>query len=211
MQGIFLVFFLFLFWWIFHNRRWGILTGFGMTLGILLLLSFLLQPDWVIPSMRGIYWHLIYHPGISVHSWLGSIWPVVGPRFGWLLTILLGFLLFIEWRGSRQKPFEHFLWTACISIAITPLLGLNIGVDSYSVLSLPVVLLVSLLNDRWGGGKRLNPGILGLGFTWLAGWILMLNFGPRTALLFPVLLTAGLLWVKWWMVKPPRTVVETWQ
>ena len=30
MQGIFLVFFLFLFWWIFHHRRWGILTGFGI-------------------------------------------------------------------------------------------------------------------------------------------------------------------------------------
>ena len=210
-QGIFIGCIIFLFWWILSQRRWRILTGFGMILGLLLLLSFLLLPDWVIPTLRGIFWRMIFNPGISVHTVMGSSWPVVGPRIGWIVTILLCLLLLINWRATKRHTFDHFLWTACLTIATTPLLGLSISLENYSVLILPLLLLISIIYDRWPGKKLVNPGMIMLSLTWVAGWIAMLFFPPWTVLLFPLLISAGLLWVKWWMVKTPRTMIETWQ
>jgi hypothetical protein len=209
MQGIFIFFFVFLFWWILYHRRWRILTGFGMVLGLLLLLSFLLLPDWIIPSLRGIYWQIKFIPSLSTYTALGSLWPVVGPRLGWFISFVLGFLLFLEWRASRGRTFDHFLWTACLSISITPLLGIPLSVDAYSALSLPALLLASILHNRWMGDKALNPAMAGLIVTWVAGWILLLFADPKTTLIIPVLLGTGLLWMKWWMIKTELPVIET--
>jgi hypothetical protein len=143
-----------------------------------------------------------------------SWWPVVGPRFGWLLTGVLLVILFIESRNVRHKDFRHFLWTSSIILAITPLIGFPVIPQSYTLLFFPLILFLSILAERWS-----RPGRWGvaafvliailLGFWGItAGLFLVGSYAALSqvlALLFPFLLVVGLYWMRWWAVRPPRT------
>jgi hypothetical protein len=177
-----------------------------MALGILLLLSFLLLPDWIMPFVRGLYWHTIHNPGLSFYRLLGSIWPVVGPRLGWALTAFLLVMLFVEWREVCYKDFRHTLWTVCLTLAITPLLGFPLAVNDFAILVLPLFLIATILGERWPGRRLRGPAGTVLVAAWIALWGLAL--APGLAPLLPILLVIGLYWIKWWAVRPPRTALE---
>lgn len=205
--GIFGVFVLFLVWWAVYHRRWRLLAGLGMALGVLLLLSFLLLPDWIMPFVRGLYWHALYYPGLSIYRILGSIWPVVGPRLGWALTAFLLVILFVEWRDVCRRDSRHVLWTACLTFAVTPLLGFPVPLNDFSALALPLFLVLAILDERWPGRRLRGPAGIVLVAALIASWGLALAAG--LALLLPILLVVGLYWMKWWAVSPPRTALES--
>jgi hypothetical protein len=204
--GIFSVFVLFMIWWAIYHHRGRILAGLGMALGILLLLSFLLQPDWVMPFVRGLYWHINYNPGLSTYRALGAIFPVAGPRFAIVLTGLVLVLIFVEWRDVRQRDFRHMLWTACQALAVAPLLGLPLALTDFAALTVPLFLFLAILNERWHGRRLRGPAGIVLLVTLTVLWALALSAG--LALLLPALLLVGLYWMKWWAVRPPRTPLE---
>jgi hypothetical protein len=201
----------FLIWWVLYHHRWRVFAGLGMVLGILLLLSFLLLPDWIMPFARGLFWHISYNPGLSTFRILGSIWPVVGPRLAWLLTATVLILFLVEWRGTRQRDFRHVLWTTCLILSAAPLLGLPVNLHSIAVLILPLFLFLSILGERWPSRRLEGPAGVGFVFVLLVSWGLVLTADVRLSFLLPVLLVAGLYWMKWWAVQPPRTVLESMQ
>jgi Glycosyltransferase family 87 len=208
MPGIFGVLLLFILWWAVANRRWGILAGLGMSFAVLLLLSFLLLPDWVMSFIRGLYWHLIHNPSPSTFSILGKLWPIVGQRISWVPTAFLIILLFVEWRDARKREFRHFFWTACLTLCVTPILGFRFGIQNITVLVLPLFLFITILGERWQGrGIWSLPGIVLLAM-WIFSWIMAVAFHPTLYLLIPILLILGLFWMKWWIVRPPRTTFE---
>jgi len=210
-SGIFVLFFL---WWVMYHRRWRILGGFLMTLVILLALGFFLLPDWFMPFVRGAISHINNNPGITPARILGSWWPVVGPRLGWALTALVLVVLIFEWRAVRKKDFRHVLWTSCITLALTPCLGIPVVPQDEVVLFIPLILFLTVLDERWS-----PPGQWGIsGFTlpviFLVFWLLtgeLLQNSTLTilnevlVLFLPVLLIIGLYWMRWWAVHPPRT------
>ncbi len=211
------VFLLFIFWWVALNRRWRVLSGLGMTLLILLGLSFFLYPGWFMPWLRGLYSHSQFLPLLSPGRIMADWWPAIGGRLGWALTALLSILLFIEWRAVRGKDFRHVLWTASLTLAVSPLMGIPVTLDGSVFLLLPLVVLLSLLNERWSRPR--GWGVSG----WLllillaGGWAAYLGFmeaGACKALTaalffsFPLLLLVGLYWVRWWAVRPFRTWLE---
>jgi hypothetical protein len=204
--GIFGLFVVFMLWWALFHRRWRILAGLGMVFGILLLLSFLLLPDWIMPFVRGLYWHIKYTPGISFSTIMGSIWPVAGPRLGLVLTGMLLTLLVVEWRAVRRKGFRHLLWTACLMLAISPLLGLPIRLFDYSGLFLPALLFFAILGERWKGRTLGGPAGIVLGLSLPLSYVTL--FWPGAALFLPALLIIGLYWMKWWAIRPLRPLFE---
>lgn len=204
--GIFGVLVVFLLWWALYHRRWRVLAGLGMALGILLLLSFLILPNWVLPFLRGLYWHALHHPGVSTYRALAEIFPVAGPRFALLLTGFLLILLFFEWRDVRRRDFRHVLWTAGQAVAVAPLLGLPLATADFAALALPLFLFLAVLDERWPGRRFRGPAGIVLVIALAASWTLGLAAG--LVLLAPVLLLIGLYWMRWWAVRPPRTPFE---
>ena len=205
---------LFIFWWAIYHRRGRILAGFLMTLAILLALSFFILSDWFMPFIIGLISHIVYNPAFTPGGILASWWPVVGPRLGLALTGLLLVVLFVEWRDVRRKDFRHLLWTASLTLAVTPLLGIPVVPQDYVLLFFPLTLFLSILSERWSRPGRW--GLAGLvllailfGF-WLITASLFFAGGSAAltdvlALVFPVLLAFGLYWMRWWAVRPPRT------
>lgn len=205
---------LFIFWWAIYHRRGRILAGFLMTLAILLAVSFFILSDWFMPFIGGLISHINYHPGLTPGGVFASWWPAVGPRLGWALTGLLLVVLFVEWRDVRRKDFRHLLWTASLTLAGTALLGIPVIPQDYVLLFFPLVLILSILAERWS-----RPGRWGVaGFVLLAiffgFWIITASlflaggFPALTgvlALVFPILLVLGLYWMRRWAVRPPRT------
>jgi hypothetical protein len=211
-----LVFFIFL--WIMARRRWRILWGFLMGLAVLLALSFLFIPDWFLPFLRGLIQHFTYDPGLSTIRVFTSWSPVVGLRLGWVLAVGLLVVLFFEWRNVFQKDFRVLLWTACLTLSLTPLLGIPMDPKDYPFLFIPLILFLAILADRKPWLKRWGMMAILL-VVFLAGpWFLTASLAKTNAytalntiliLLLPVLLVVGLAWMRWWFVHPMPAGLKT--
>jgi hypothetical protein len=202
------VFLLFILWWIVSNRRWRVALGFLMAAGLFTLLSFFLLQSWFFPYLRGLVSAFRNNPGITVGGLLVEWWPAIGTRVGWIITIALALLLFLEWRALRGKDFRHALWTASLTLTVAPLLDLPTSLDAHILLFLPLLLILSVAAERWTGLRAAfaSGGILLVTFalTWLIS-------SSTHALFFvlPIVLFACLYWIRWWAVHPPRTWFES--
>ncbi len=211
------VFTLFMLWWVVYHRRWRALWGALMAVGLLLVVAFIFLPGWFLPFVRALiaeYRHsTFFTPGTVFIGW----WPAIGDKLGWALTAILIILLFLEWRALRMQGSRHFLWTASLTLAVTPLLGIPTHPHLYITLFLPLILFLAVIAERWFRPKR-----------WLAGVLFVLIFAGSWALIFhlsglasleplrailvlalPCLLLVGLYWMRWWAIRPPRTWLES--
>lgn len=205
---------IFLIWWAIFNRRGRILSGFLMTLASLVAVSFFILLDWFMPFLRGWVSHMNYQPGFTFGSLFTSWWPALGPRLGWALTGFMLVVLFFEWRNVRRKDFRHFLWTAGLTLAGTPLIGLPVIPQDYVLLFFPLVLFISILAERWSRPARWGVAGLVLLAIFFGFWSVIVGLIISEAstaltsvlvLTFPILLVIGLYWMRWWAVRPPRT------
>jgi hypothetical protein len=208
-------FLLFILFWVFWERRWRVFTGAGMLAFILLAISFFLYPGWVLPFLRAAWNSLRVGFGYSAHEILGQIWPQFGSTFGWILTAILLVTLGYEWRAARGN-FTRFIWAVCLTLAATPLLGHRLELDQLVSLLFPVMLIVVISRERW---KKLGNGvaIILLLFYFGLPWIIFtqgtlqglgLSDNETLFLFWPLFTVLGLYWVRWWMLRPPRTWLE---
>jgi hypothetical protein len=212
------VFVILITWWIIYQRRWRIFIGFFMGLGILLGLAFLFLPDWIAPFIRGILLHYSFNPGISSTDILASWSPVVGSRLGWVISGLLGLILLFAWGNSLRKDFKSFVWTASLTMAVTPLLGIPMHPDENIFLFIPFLVFLSILAERWTWLRKWGVGVILL-FTVVSGiWFFASTFitnGSATLpisvlmLGFPVFLIAGLYWMRWWFFHSMQANLES--
>jgi Glycosyltransferase family 87 len=207
--GLFVLFILF---FVFANRRWGVVAGFAMSLFILLVVSFLTDSGWGLPYIRAVLsdWYRGYNLnfGHIVSRWF----PDLRISVDQVVSIGLGGVLFIEWLGSVDAHFRRVLWTASLSLAITPLMGMAIFPSNCVVLILPFILILALAWERW---KRYRGffSILILLLVLLVPYALyirtVLVYDPLVTdilvVLPPIAAIAGLYWMRWWVLHAPLT------
>ena len=196
----------FIFWWIIYQRRWRVLWGFLMGAAVLVGLAFLFLQDWFLPFLHGLLSHFTSNPGFSSTGIFASRSPVVGLRLGWVLMVGLLLVLFFEWGTAVKKDFRALLWTTCLTLAVTPLLGIPMYPRDYPFLFIPLILFLATLAERRPWLKRWRVvGILmvvilvGL---WLLTFSLVrldayVTLADILILLPPVLLVVGLIWMRW--------------
>jgi len=210
------LFILFMIWWVFVNRRWRILTSFGMLLFILGTVSLFWYPGWIWPFLQATWNNLKIPYGFSTYNILAQVWPGFGIKLFWVLLAVFIIVFGIEWRASRKASFRRIYWTACLTIAIMPLLGMRSELENLSVLVIPFALIFSVMVERWKiVGSIVSPIFLLL--TLAIPWIIYLSnsslFGDMTEsflyLFYPVLTVSGLYWIRWWAIHPPRTWLDT--
>lgn len=204
--GIFTAFILFLLWWTIYHRRWRFLAGFGMMMGILLLISFLLLPGWFFPFLHGLSWHLQTLPPVSLKASLTNLFPLVGARLATLSMALFVLLLFFEWWDARRGEFRHLLWTSALMLVLAPLLNLPIGRSDFLAFLFPIFLFLGIVEERWPARGLKNPAVIVLMLLLIASWRLEAE-GAIFLLAFSLLF--GLYWVRWYAVRPPRTLLES--
>lgn len=203
----------FLLWWVFYRRRWRVLWGALMVLGLLLALSFLLLPNWFLPFVRGWISHLGHAQAFSSVRIFSTWSPVAGLRLGWALAGLILLLLCVEWGATMRDDPRHVIWTTCLTVTAMPLMGVAMQLANYVVLFIPLMVLAGVLVGRRqtarsgaGAGSFLVGVFLGL---WLLT-VLLFILHATTALaqvlflLFPGLTIPGLYWVRWRFTRRPE-------
>lgn len=195
-----------------HERRSRVLAVFAMLTMTLLVVSFLVYPNWLIPFLRATVNNLRTDFGFSTQTVLQHLWPAFGRQFAWALTILLVLALAYEWSVARGPDPRRLYWAGCLSLAAAPLLGWRSEMENLAILILPLALVFAITYERWRriGGLLIYVLLL---FVLAAPWALQYfaaqRLGPLTHdilfLFFPLFAVIGLYWIRWWALRPPRT------
>ncbi len=128
------LFFLVVLVYVFANRRWGVLAGFGMALIVLMIVAFLVNSGWGLPYIRSVLANLFQAQYLNVGAVLSGWFPQVRFSLGWLVTVLLIGVVAIEAVGAIYAPFRRVVWVASLALAAMPLAGLPIFPANYVVL-----------------------------------------------------------------------------
>lgn len=211
--GLFLLFVAF---WVFWSRRWRVFAGAAMLAFLLLVISFLWYPGWFLPFLRASWNSFRVGFGYSLHDILSQLWPQFGSTLAWVLTAVLIVSLGYEWRAARGENFNRFIWGICLTLAASPLLGYHIEMEQIVPLTIPIMLVVVISRERW---RKLGNGVAFLLLIFFFGvpWLLFTKGVPQGLgmqadkilfLFWPVFALIGLYWVRWWVIRPPRTWVD---
>jgi hypothetical protein len=82
------------------------------------------------------------------------------------------------------------------------------------VLFLPLILFLTILDERWSHPGRWGISAFVLPVIFLGFWLLTVELSLNSTLaisndmlvlLLPILLIIGLYWMRWWAIRPPRT------
>jgi hypothetical protein len=206
------LFLLFVIVFMIANKRWKILTGFGMSLALLLAISFLAYPGWGLPYFRGVLTDWYRGADLTFGHVAATWFPNARFSIGFWTSLLFGIILFLEWLGSVGSHYRHIVWTICFSLAVTPLMGFAIFPSNHVVLFPALILIVMLVWERWIRHRTwLTLLILALAFFipfWLYVRVLAGYPGIYADLLTvlpPIMTIIGLYWMRWWAFRSPRT------
>ena len=220
MLGILLVFstfhpekgglaFLLILFWILVERRSRAIVVAVMSLISILIVSFLLLPDWIQPYYEIVSTGLQYDNGFLLSDFIKSWFPergfVVAQVFRWVAILAL----VIEWAKVRKRDFHHLMWTVAFSVAILPYLGIHISPYFLSLFLFPLPLLFKNAEDRWGEIMKWFASFLLLLI--LSSWFIFMNVVNINNILiftYPTLLLVGLFWVRWWSLRTPHTWMD---
>ena len=111
-----LLFLILVFWRVYSEKRFGVFYGFGMLTIVLLTVSFLMNPGWVIPFLQSSLTDLRADYGFTSIAILLRLWPTFNTHFIWIIPASLILLLGFEWYASRGRDFHHFIWTCCLTL-----------------------------------------------------------------------------------------------
>lgn len=194
-----------------HQRRTRILAGFGMVTFILLAISFLIYPDWLIPFFRAALTNLRADFGFSPQAILADLWPTHGRSLAWVIILLLLIALGYEWSIARASDFRRFYWASCLTIAATPLLGVRSEMENLAILSLPLAFVFAITHHRWrryGGVFTFLLLLITFSVPWLIYFFAVPIYGKIAEeilyLFLPVFTVLGIYWIRWWAIRPPR-------
>lgn len=206
------LFFLFMMLFIFANRRWKVLAGFGMSLAILLIISFLVNPGWGLPYIRAVLSDWLRGANLTFGHILATWIPDAGFSIGRWVWLGLGGIIFLEMLGAVQEHFRRIVWAASLSLAATPLIGFAIFPSNHVVSLLPFVLIVAVVWERWTR-IRLPIVLLILSLSLFIPYGMYVEsvyvYSPLyldlLSVLPPLAAILGLYWMRWWVVHSPRT------
>ena len=205
------LFFLFMMIFIFANRRWGALAGFGMSLIVFLIISFLVNPGWGLPYFRAVLSNLIQGQSLNAGSILSGWFPEIRFSLGAVVSIFLIGVVIIESLGAVNAPFRRVVWVAALALAAMPLAGLAIFPANYVVLILPLILVISLIWERWPRTRLIGVVIVLSSFLLVPYYLYyqtVLVYSPYYNELLYALpsftMIIALYWMRRWAVHVPR-------
>ena len=199
----------------YYEKRNRVFAGFFMVTVVLLFLSFMSYPDWLLPFVRATINNLKIDFGFNVYSVFIRIWPSFGKTLAWIFIAIVVIALGYEWSAARSSDFRRFYWASCLSIAAAPLLGFRTEMEHLSVLIIPLALIFAIVYDRWykiGNSLTLLLMLLVLTVPWALSLFVVPRFGGIAQdvlfLFYPLFTFIGLYWIRWWAIRPPRILSD---
>ena len=208
-------FLLLIFLRVYYEKRNRVFAGFFMLCFILLFISFLSYPYWILPFLRAAFNNVRADFGFNIHTVTTHLWPSLGGTIGWILPILLFIILGYEMSAAHSAEYRQFYWASCLSLAVAPLLGFRTEMQNLTVLIIPLALIFAIVHDRWhrfGDGLTIFLILIFFILPW-ALYIFVDNQYRSIAqdsifLFLPLSTLLGLYWIRWWAIHPPRVLSD---
>lgn len=199
----------------FSAKRWRVFSGLGMTWFVLGVAGFLWYPDWIWPYLRAVTanWRAddILTPVIFMQKWI----PDYGARLTQIVVAIFLLVLVVEWFAAlRGKEFRRVAWVAALAIAFTPLLGFSTSSSNLAPLVFSFTFILPYAWERWEKRPYLVVSLFVFLFfafplvLYLPAVSSRVSVDGLTFLLPPVLTVLGLYWIRWYVVRPPRTWLD---
>ncbi len=206
------LFFLFILIFVIANRRWSVFAGFGMSLIVFSIASFLAYPGWGLAYVRAVISNLLQGTRLSIGYMLAEWMPDIRFSVGGVLSVLAVAIVVVESIGAIQAPFRRVTWTALLALAAMPLAGLAIFPSNFVVLVPCVILVIALVWERWLR-RRLVAVLLILIIVVAVPFALYYEtifvyaplYTQLLSILPPMTTIIALYWMRWWVVHSPRT------
>ncbi len=208
------LFVLLVLWKAIYDKRWRVLAGLLMMLIVLVIVAFMIYPGWVFPFVAASLAVVRSQFGTTSGAILLRLFPTQGVQATQALTVLLAILLLYEWAATRHADPRRFIWAGCLTLAVTPLLGLRIEITNLVVILPGLALIFAAVVSRWRRGYWLASLLLLIAFLlpwgWFVRWYWMHDphANDYLILFLPVFTAVGLYWTRWWFIRPPRTWLE---
>ncbi len=200
--------------WAWSQRRWDVFGGFFGGGGVILAISLMFLPEWPLQMVRQILDYPTYTGDSSPLSIIAGLTPGVQRQVE--LILYIGFIAYltVEWGMAWKKESAHFFWVAMLTVVINHLVAFRSATTHYILFFSAFSLFFRVLEERWQRvGRSLVWIIL---IVWFFGsWLLFLNTVQGNQenqvmfIPFPFLVLVGLWWIRWWLVRPPFTVLQT--
>lgn len=209
------LFFLFIIAAVIAHKRWKVFGVFGMSLFVLLVVSFLSYPGWGLPYIRAAFSDWYRGANLNLNSYLSFWFPDLQFPISSMIALTLGVIVLLEWIGALRSSFRRIVWAASLSLAVTPLLGFAIFESNYVVLILPLVLVLALVWERWRR-RRVLANVFVLSIAFAAPFILyrlqifasQRIYSDILTLLPPVATIIALYWMRWQVARASRPWLE---
>ena len=210
-----LLLFIFVVIGVYLSRRWRMWIGYFMVWIVLGGVAFLLYPNWGWPYLRSVAMNLRADDVHTLAKYL-SVWiPESGAHLALLIVSILLLVLVLEWFAAlRSNDFRRVTWAAALSLAITPLVGFSTTFANLAPLVFSLVVILPFAWERWEKRPYLVPALFCL-FFFLSPYLILRYVGDffladGLLYLLPSALTIlGLYWIRWYVVRPPRTWLDS--
>ena len=213
-QMIILVLVLILLWAGTH-RKMLLIFWFFITLIFLSIIGLFLVPDWITQYIRIMYNFTANFPPGSLGMLFKDLWPGLGKQLGWLISGVLVVILIIEWWLTMRKDFRHFFWTVCLTLVISQWIGIPTIPGHLTGLLLPLILVAAMLTERWPRGGQwvaVSIGVVLFAWEWALFFMNISSTDPGNQMNLivplPLVILISLYWVRWWVIKPKRLLIE---
>ncbi len=187
--------------WGIGQRRWRFVAGFGIAMGLLVGVSFILLPNWLTSFVDQVG----YYPDYTITGsplWVitGYYWPQLGkPVETVLIVLLVGYLLW-QWRKLPGLPADstEFLVIISLTLIITNMIIVRTATTNYIIMYLPLLLVLKNISDNQRWGKLIITLLIVFGTVGM--WFLFLTTmqgdleHPITYLPLPFALLFALIW-----------------
>ena len=201
-------------WKIFTDKRWRVFFGFGMTFVILFALSLLIYPGWIFSFIIASFMTLRSQFGITSAEIFARLSPDYGHLISQAATFLFVGMLIYEWIMARRADLRRFVWAASLTLAVTPLIGFRTEISNLVLIFPCLTMIFAVTSDRWKTGWFLS--ILLLAIVFLVPWAFYVQglayhdqrYQDYLFLFYPVFTILGLYWIRWWFIRPPRTLLD---
>lgn len=202
--------------WAISRKRFTIIWSFLGSMALLVVSGLILEPDWILQNIR----QVISYPGYTLAGTPGAIFvewlPGVGRQLGWLSTLIFTIILLWEWRAAWKMKFKWFLWTACLTLVLTNLIGIRTATANYIAMYPALILVFSLWDQRWGRNGQILVVVSMLFLLFSLWWLfintlIVVNQPIQHPIMFfpmPVLLLIGLYWVRWQATRSQRLFLD---
>lgn len=200
--------------WSWKQGRREVLGGALLGGGALLAATLLLIPDWPLQMIRQILDYPSYTSLGSPVTILANTMPGISRQISIFMHAALALYLLVEWVVSFSKDVRWFKWTAAMTLVVTNLIAFRTATTHYLMMLPAFFMILMVVEARWRTAGKWASWLFNLlsAFGMWALFIDTVQGNTESAWMYlpwPIFCLIGLWWTRWWYMKPPKLLFDT--